>query len=65
MKITFKILFFLLIPILSFAQNTYYLEGKLGKSVIFMEISEYDNNYLEGNYFYEKSWYSNNIKFYK
>ena len=40
---------------LSFAQNTYYLEGKLGKSVIFMEISEYDNNYLEGNYFYEKS----------
>ncbi|MCO6162140.1 hypothetical protein [Flavobacterium sp. NRK F7] len=55
MKMTFKILFFLLVPILNFSQNTYYLEGKLGKSVIFMEISEYDNNYLEGNYFYEKS----------
>ncbi|WP_130733491.1 hypothetical protein [Flavobacterium sp. J27] len=55
MNIAFKILFFLLISWQIPAQNTYFLEGKLGKSIIYMEITEYDNNYIEGNYFYQTS----------
>ncbi|NHN27449.1 hypothetical protein FIA58_017350 [Flavobacterium jejuense] len=55
MKFYLQICLTLLFSLPLFSQNTYYLEGKLGKSTIFMEITEYDNNYIEGNYFYQKS----------
>ncbi|VXB17955.1 conserved hypothetical protein [Flavobacterium sp. 9AF] len=55
MKTYLKLVFFLFINYNLFSQNTYYLEGTVGKSNIYMQITEYDNNYIEGNYFYQKS----------
>lgn len=55
MKIYKQFLFLFLFGIPVFSQNTYLLEGTLGTATIFMEITEYENNYIEGNYFYQKS----------
>lgn len=53
MKKTITILFVCLFN-LTFSQTSYYLEGKLGKSTIYMSLHDYDNK-LECRYFYQNS----------